>query len=227
MKKIIRSKKSSKSRLDHSRKNFLPSRSKWSGNANHPKSGSIISVEPIRELKDIESIKNQLAKQLRNLALFVLGINTNLRGIDLVRLSVGDVIDLKVGMDLILREQKTGKVRRIPLNRAVYTTLQAWLAQHPQGNVPEAPLFISRQGDKALTVSSLNRLVKKWCREAGLTGNYGCHSLRKTFGYQHRVHFGTDLSTLMVIFNHSNQRQTLTYLGIQEEEVRDAYRKEL
>jgi hypothetical protein len=31
----------------------------------------------------------------------------------------------------------------------------------------------------------------------------------------------------MTLFNHSNQKQTLEYLGIQPEEIRDAYLKEI
>lgn len=197
------------------------------GNLNHPPVGSVISVEPIRDLMAIEAIKLLLADQLRNLAMFILGINTNLRAIDLTRMKIGDVIALEIGMDLVLREKKTGKVRRIPINKSVHAALRNWLNQHPRRDDSSAPLFLSRQGNKALTVSSLNRLVKGWCRDVGLVGNYGCHTLRKTFGYQHRVHFETDLPTLLVLFNHSSQRQTLTYLGIQEEEVRDAYLKEL
>ena len=50
---------------------------------------------------------------------------------------------------------------------------------------------------------------------------------RKTFGYMHRVVHGTDIPTLMVMFNHSSQRQTLDYLGIGESEVHDAYMKEI
>ena len=44
-----------------------------------------------------------------------------------------------------------------------------------------------------MTVSSVHRLVKSWCRDIGLKGNYGSHSLRKTFGYHQRLaaHFAS------------------------------------
>jgi len=92
-------------------------------------------------------------------------------------------------------------------------------------------LFQSRKKRSAsggmLTVSYVNSLVKSWCREINLRGNYGAHTLRKTFGYVHRTVFGTDIPTLMEMFNHSSQRQTLTYLGIQSSEIKDAYLKEI
>ena len=75
-----------------------------------------------------------------------------------------------------------------------------------------------------LTVSSVNRLVKSWCKTINLPGNYGSHTLRKTWGYHQRM-AGTDIPTLMVAFNHSTQKQTLAYLGIQPEELKDAYLK--
>lgn len=196
-------------------------------NANRPDPGSVIRVDPIRELSAIDGIKVLLTKQPRNFALFVLGINTNLRAIDLLGLRVGQVAGLRPGSELVVREKKTGKIRAIPLNGSVHAAILAWLAQHPRADQAEAPLFASRTGEKALSVPAMNRLVKRWCHEVGLEGNYGCHTLRKTFGYQHRVHFGTDLPTLMTMFNHSSQRQTLTYLGIQPEEIRSAYMKEL
>jgi hypothetical protein len=64
-------------------------------------------------------------------------------------------------------------------------------------------------------------------RAINLKGNYGSHSLRKTFGYHQRVTFGRGIPELMVVFNHSTQRQTLEYLCIQPEEVKSLYLNEL
>ena len=47
-------------------------------NPNHPPKGAIITVDPIRETKHIRAIKKILADKPRDLALFVVGINTNL-----------------------------------------------------------------------------------------------------------------------------------------------------
>lgn len=195
-------------------------------NKNHPPRGSIIRVEPIRSLQAIASIEALLEAEKRNRAIFCLGTNTNLRAGDMLKLTVGEVLSLQPGDSLIVREKKTKKLRRIVLNRKVVLALGAWLAEHPD-LLPAAPLFPSRGRGAPLTVPSLNNLVKAWCRRVGLRGNYGSHSLRKTFGFMHRVVHGTDIPTLMVMFNHSSQKQTLTYLGIEETEVHDAYMKEI
>lgn len=190
---------------------------------NHPKKGSKIKVEPIRDLKDIQTIKKLLADKPRDYCLFVLGINTNLRASDLLSLKVSQVRGLKEGEDLEIKEKKTGKLRRVTLNKACIDAIQKLLASKPfQG---DDYLFKSQRG--VVTVSYLNRLVKSWCKAINLKGNYGSHTLRKTWGYHQRVTFNTDIPTLMTCFNHSTQRQTLEYLCIQPEEIKSVYMNEL
>ncbi|MEZ5529717.1 MAG: hypothetical protein R3E57_07245 [Porticoccaceae bacterium] len=72
-------------------------------------------------------------------------------------------------------------------------------------------------------MSSVNRMVKNWTRQAGLKGNYGSHTLRKTWGYHQRVELDTAVPILMEAFGHQSQKETLDYLGIQPDEVRDIY----
>lgn len=193
---------------------------------NHPKKDSIIKVEPIRELKDIKNIKKHLADNPRNLAIFILGINTNLRASDILQITIGQVKHLKAGEHFTLKEKKTDKARTITINQPVHEAIQKLLLTIPEAADSE-PLFQSRKGGKALCVPYLNDMVKGWCKEINLKGNYGSHTLRKTFGYIHRTVFNTDLPTLMHMFNHSSQKQTLAYLGIQPSEIKDAYLKEI
>jgi integrase len=193
------------------------------GNGNHPRKGSMIRVEPIKSVKDIKAIKTLLAKRPRDLALFTLGINTNLRAVDLLKIRVGQVRNLKPLESIELREQKTSKMRRVTLNKACVDAIHKLIA--PRDYRDDDYLFLGQRG--ALTVPSVNRLVKEWCAAINLKGNYGAHTLRKTFGFIQRVVFGTGLPELMVCFNHSTQRQTLEYLCIQPEEIRSVYANEL
>ena len=196
------------------------------GNNNQPKKGDITKVEPIRELKDIKNIKKHLSDSPRDLAIFTLGINTNLRAGDILSLTVGMVCNLKAEDHFSIREEKTGKEKNVTINKTVYEAIQALLATMPDAT-DTMPLFQSRKGKAALCVPYLNSLVKAWCKEINLKGNYGSHTLRKTFGYIHRTQFNTDIPTLMTMFNHSSQKQTLQYLGIQPSEIKDAYLKEI
>lgn len=194
------------------------------GNINRPKKGSVATVEPIRNVRDIASIKKLLAGKPRDLALFVVGINTNLRASDLVRIRVADVR----GQDeLLLREKKTGNMRRITLNMAVGKVLAAWLAE--SGLQDQNYLFPVRRRDgwKQMAANYIHKLVKAWTGAINLQGRYGSHSLRKTWGFHQRVTYGVDIPTLMVAYGHSTQRQTLDYLCIQGSEIRDAYMNEI
>jgi len=194
---------------------------------NHPKKGSQIRVDPIRDLKDIKLIKRLLSDRPRDLAIFTLGINTNLRASDILRVRVGQVRGLLPEEHFTIREKKTKKEKSITINRTVHDAIGKLLTTMTDA-ADEEPLFQSRKGDRcAIKVPYLSTLVKGWCREINLVGNFGSHTLRKTFGHMHRVINKTDLPTLMEMFNHSTQKQTLTYLGIQDEEIKSAYLFEL
>lgn len=190
-------------------------------NSNRPALGEKIKVDPIRSLKDIQTIKRLLKDKPRDYCLFVLGINTNLRASDLLSIRYEQVAGLSAGDELVLSERKTKKERRITLNQSAAEAIQKLLhsTTYDEGD----HLFKGQRG--TLTVPSVNRLVKSWCREINLKGNYGSHTLRKTFGYHQRVQLNTSIPELMAMFNHSTQRQTLDYLCIQPDEIKDAYLK--
>ncbi len=200
-------------------------------NPNHPKKGSIITVEPIRHEKDIQAIKDLLADNPRDLALFTIGINTNLRSIDLVSLRARTVFGLESDNNQrMVRERKTNKIKRFSFNQACRDVVQRLL--DAESFAAEDFLFRSKRThrDKRtgllvnhITPIYLNNLVKKWTASIGLQGNYGAHTLRKTWGYHQRTRFGLNIPTLMTCFNHSSQRQTLAYLGVTDEEVQNAY----
>lgn len=193
---------------------------------NHPAKGSSTRVDPIRSEKDIKNIKKLLSDHPRNSCLFTFAINSNLRASDLLRIKVGDVRNLQVGEHFTIKEKKTGKERNISLNRCVHSSIQTLLSTMPDAEDHE-PLFQSRKGGHALCVPYFSGLVKKWCTSINLRGNYAAHSTRKTFGYIHRTKFNTSVPVLMQMFNHSTQKQTLTYLCIQEADIQETYMKEI
>ncbi|MFW5793836.1 MAG: site-specific integrase, partial [Bacteroidota bacterium] len=76
-----------------------------------------------------------------------------------------------------------------------------------------------QKGNRPLTVSYANRLIKSWCKTINLRGNYCTHTLRKTFGYIQRKHYGVGYDILCKRFNHSSPAVTMRYLGIEDKEV--------
>ncbi|MGA7932981.1 MAG: tyrosine-type recombinase/integrase, partial [Kovacikia sp.] len=171
----------------------------------------------------IETIKNNLADRPRDLCLFVLGINTAFRANELLSIRVGQVRDLKVGDVLDLRQSKTNEYRQVTLNRKAISVIQGLLGS--RSYEPEEFLFFSRWGER-LGVPEVSRKVKGWCQDIRLDGNYGSHSLRKTWGYW-QYKRGTPIPLLMEAFGHQTQRQTMAYLGIQAMEVAQIFEMEL
>lgn len=192
---------------------------------NHPRKGASIKVEPIREPDAIAEIKRNLidAEKWRDYCLFTLGINTAYRASDLLGLTIGQVAHLRPGDLLEIKEKKTGKHRAATLNHAAHVALDDWLRVHPRRGEAGAPLFLSCRRAGPLSVSTVNRMVKTWCREIGLHGRYGSHSLRKTWGYHQRKRNDASLPLLMTAYGHSSEAQTLRYLFIQERELRDLF----
>ena len=201
-------------------------------NPNHPLKGSSIRVDPIRDLAALEAIKKNLAHKPRDLCLFTLGINTGYRANELLALTVGHVAQVKPGGRVTLKQSKTGQYRTVYLNRTCINAVQYWLEIHPNAHAT-TPLFLSRKkhrlrhGLKALNVSTVSVMVKQWCQAADLIGNYGSHSLRKTWGYHQRTLNNTSLALLMKAFGHASESQTMDYIGIEDEEIRKLYEMEL
>lgn len=188
--------------------------------ANHPRQGSVIIIEPLRSLDDVKKVEGVLSKHPRNLALYKLGVNSNLRASDLLALKVSD-IDWQRG-EIRIREKKTGKDRHIAISLGVLSKLIAIRSDNPDDY-----LFRSSKTGQALSVSSLNNMVKLWCFRAGIRGNFGSHTLRKTWAsIQYNV-FKTDLALISQELNHSSMRVTYRYLGIMPDDVRKIYMREI
>ncbi len=201
-------------------------RKKFNPNQNHPKKGSRIRVEPIRSLKDIKSIKQLLENQPRNYLLFVIGINNGLRAGDLLKLKVKDVIGLKTGQSIGIKESKTKKDNILFVNKAVFKALQKYLDEI-QPDHDDYLFFSQKNKSQPLSVQAVNALVKKWTGEINLPGNFGSHSLRKTFGYIQRTQYGVGFELLARRFNHSNPSVTMRYLGLTSDELNEILMHEI
>ena len=62
------------------------------------------------------------------------------------------------------------------------------------------------------------KFITAICQQVGLRGNFGTHSLRKTWGYHARMN-GVDLALIMYKLNHESIAYTKRYLGITDDEL--------
>jgi integrase len=189
-------------------------------NFNHPVKGSSINIEPIRTKKAIADLKKLLSDKPLDMALFTVGINTNLRASDLLSLKVNQVKSLKTNDSIELKEKKTSKKKMVTFNENAVKAINGLLASKEY--LIDDFLFIGQRGN-VLSVPALNLKIKRWMKRLNLKGNYGTHSLRKTWAFMQYRFCNTALPELMKALNHSSQAITLRYLGIQEKDMQKLY----
>jgi len=133
--------------------------------------------------KQIWAIRFHLDREgrLRDKALFDLEIDSKVRGCDLVKIKIGDVV---AGADRRNRatviQQKTNRPVQFDLTADVRATLIAWLERRG-GSVGDF-LFPSRIDHAGhMSTRQYAHLVDEWVTAIGLRkSEYGTHSLRRT-----------------------------------------------
>jgi integrase len=154
-----------------------------------------------------------------------MGINNGLRAGDLIELKVKDLKDMKVGDTLTIKESKTGKDNILVINKTVYKALRNYLDTVQPDD--DQYLFASRKGNSHIQSQAVSKLVKKWTRAINLRGNFGAHTLRKTWGYIQRTVHGVGFEIICKRYNHSSPAITMRYLGIQDKEVHSTLMNEI
>lgn len=174
------------------------------------------AVQPLRSMDEIDAIKSALASRPRDLLLFIIGINTTLRISDILPLRLRDVS----GDYIYLTERKTVKTKRVRINNSVKKALKELT---PPDALADDFLFPSRKGGKPISRIQAWRILNSAAKNAGLSHiRFGTHSLRKTAAY-HAYNNGTDIALLMRVLNHSSEKETLRYIGIESEHIDEVY----
>ncbi|WP_245980223.1 site-specific integrase [Peribacillus asahii] len=178
----------------------------------HTTSKKIKNVQPIRRLDQIEGMKKALLKycSYRDYMMFTIGINIGLRIGDLLQLRVKDVLD---GTHIVIVGQKTEKIKRFLINPQLRKEVKKYVRKTKLKS--DDYLFPSRKGAGPITRVQAYRVLNKAAEMADVP-DVGTHTLRKTFGYLHYQRF-KDLALLQQILNHSNQKDTMIYIGLTQD----------
>ena len=172
------------------------------------------AADPIRDNKYILEILDLLKDNPRDQAMFMCGISTNLRGCDLVSLTIKHAEDVINNGFCIIIEKKTQKARRVFMNKSAKLILTKLILERKLDPSvgPNSPLFVGQRGQ--FTRTTFSRMVQQWCAAVGVPGKISGHTLRKTYGFfQFRIK-GVDLESLMHDYNHSDIKTTLYYIGV-------------
>lgn len=201
------------------------------------------TTDPIKDPADIEAAKEYFLSQpnyytsfptnLRNYALFIFGCNTARRISDILRLTIGDVMqpDKTIKSKIKIIEKKTDKPATVFINDVTKNALLKYINEIP-GYPLDSMLFPSRKNgneNKAMSERSVWRIMKEMSIAIGLDKkgiNVGTHTMRKTFAYKALKEGNSDgitTATLQKILNHSSEAATQHYSGIGEEELENIY----
>lgn len=173
----------------------------------------------------IESIKDHL--NLRDHALFVLGLKTGYRISELLSIKVKDVYrDGMITDELtVARKYMKGKKegRTLPLGDEVKDILLLLIQMTDLK--PDDFLFRSDRQNKAISRIQAWRTFKDAVKQAGIQGKVASHSMRKTFAKKVFKLLKGDLMHTQKALGHKSINSTICYLATSDEVVIDAILK--
>ena len=157
----------------------------------------------------------ELADNPRDLALFNLAIDSKLRGCDLVRLRVSDlVVGGSVRDRVSVTQSKTGRPVQFEVSENARNSILVWVRSPSM--IGCRFLFPSRfHGSPHLSTRQYARLVRDWVSAIGLDANaYGTHSLRRTKAALIYRKTG-NLRAVQLLLGHTKVDSTVRYLGVE------------
>jgi len=164
-------------------------------------------------------IRLELEEQIRDLALFNLGLDSKLRGCDLVSLKVSDIAYANsILQRATVVQRKTGTPVQFEITKGTRKSLQQWFKK---ANLASNDfVFKSRLHDsKHISTRQYSRIFHDWIKKLNIDDTqYGTHSMRRTKAYL--IYKKTkNLRVIQLLLGHKKLESTVRYLGI---EVDDA-----
>ena len=183
--------------------------------------GKLVGQKLPLKLKEIWAIRIrlQLSKQVRELAMFNLAIDSKLRGCDLVELHVRDISQgSQVLQRAIVMQRKTHRPVQFEITEQTRDAVAAWITKAQLKS--DQFLFPSRIHDSPhISTRQYAKIVDQWVMSIGLDSNsYGTHTMRRTKAtliYRRTK----NLRAVQLLLGHLKLESTVRYLGI---EVDDA-----
>jgi integrase len=151
--------------------------------------------------------------------MFDLAIDSKLRGCDIVKIRIGDLISGgRVCSRAIAIQRKTSRPVQFELLEPARASILAWL-EHRGGTLDDFD-FSSRIDNAAhISTRQYARLVYEWVTGIGLRPeDYGTHSLRRTKASIIYKATG-NLRAVQILLGHTKIESTVRYLGVEVEDA--------
>jgi integrase len=183
--------------------------------------GKTVGSKRALKQKEVWAIRFWLDQEqrLRDRALFDLAIDSKLRGCDLVRVRIGDLVSGgQVRHRALVVQRKTGRPVQFEILEPARTTLLTWLER--RGGSIDQYAFPSRLDVTThLSTRQYARLVDEWVVAIGLRPkDYGTHSLRRTKASMIYKRTG-NLRAVQILLGHAKIESTVRYLGVDVEDA--------
>lgn len=167
----------------------------------------------------------------RDAAILELFYASGLRLSELVAL---DLDDVNLRSRVVRVMGKGGKERLVPFNQAAARALRGMLADHAALPRPvrvatdrhrrsRDPVFLSLRGAR-LTTRSVDRIVRRYVREAAIAQGISPHALRHTFA-THLLQAGADLRAIQELLGHARLSTTQRYTHLDVQHLMAVYRQ--
>lgn len=183
--------------------------------------GKMVGAKRPLTQKQIWAVRFFLDREarIRDRALFDLALDSKLRGCDLVKIKIGDVVSgAEIRTRSIVIQQKTGRPVQFELTADVRASLLTWLERRG-GTVDDYafPSRVDRTGH--LSTRQYARLVDEWVTAIGLRrAEYGTHSLRRTKAAM--IYRATgNIRAIQILLGHTKIENTVRYLGVDIEDA--------
>jgi len=183
--------------------------------------GKMVGTKRPLTQKQIWAVRFFLEREgrLRDRALFDLAIDSKLRGCDLVKIKIGDLVSgAEIKTRAIVIQQKTGRPVQFELTADVRASLLAWLER--RGGTTDNYAFPSRVDHAGhLSTRQYARLVDEWVTAIGLRcAEYGTHSMRRTEAAMIYKATG-NIRAIQILLGHTKIENTVRYLGVDIEDA--------
>lgn len=160
-------------------------------------------------------------EHLRNLTILVVLFSTGLRVSELINLKRKD-IDLKRGEFMV--RGKGNKPRVVFLSEEAKELLKKYFARRTDN---AEGILIAHKGHskhQPLTARSIQRIVEKYAKKAGIIKRVSPHTLRHTMATDLLIN-GADIRSVQAILGHSSITTTQVYTHITDKQLKEVHRK--
>ena len=180
---------------------------------------TFLEADEIRLLMSKPNLKSYLG--VRDKAILELLFSTGLRVSELVSLNVEDI---NFDRNEIAVLGKGKKIRVVFLSDSSYSSLDQYLRNRGfEKEEKMSPLFISLKNTR-LTVRSIERIVKKYAKIAGITKNVSPHTFRHSFATD-LLFAGADIRSVQSMLGHSSITTTQIYTHVTDQHLREIHQK--